>query len=353
MYFIQFIKIGLLCLCSFAYIINVGAESETKQKLIFLNWSEYMDPELEKKFEQQYNVELIEIYFESDDARDQLLLLNEAKGYDLIMLNDTNVEIYKQRGWIAPLDKTKIPNLKHIDQHWTNIVTGAEGHVVPYFWGTTGIAYRKDLVKEPITSWHHLFKPSPHLQGRISMFDDGRTLIGMALLSLGYSINTTEITQINEARKLLLEQKPHVKHYTVLEAGKNSELLTGNVIAGMVWNGDALATQDINSDIVYVVPEEGTGLWVDFLTVASKSQNKELAHAFINFLNEPDNAAQLAEFMYYPSPNTSAEKLLPAEFLENPLIYPDDELIQKSETLNPLPPRITSRYNTITAEIVR
>jgi len=352
----KYIKIFLLFLPAFFYIINVVAEPQTttaKQQLVFLNWIEYMDPDLIEKFEKQHNVEVIEVYFESCEARDQLLLETEAQGYDLIMMNDPNVEFYKHRGWITPLDKTKISNLKHIDQHWIDIVPGAEGYVVPYLWGTMGIAYRKDLVKEPITNWQQLLKPAPYLQGRISMIDDVNSLVGMALLSLGYSTNNIELTQIDEAERLLLEQKPHVKFYAVLKPNEDSELLSGEVIAAMAYNGDTLQIQDYSPNIEYVVPDEGGSVWIDYLAVSASSKVKDLAFAFINFLNEPANAAQLAEYLHFASPNMAAEKLLPPEFLANPIIYPEKEIIQKSPPFKPLPPRIKSRYNTIGIQVMR
>ena len=349
-------KIVLLFLSAFFYIISVAAEPQTitdKQRLVFLNWGEYIDPDLIKKFEQQHNAEIIGVDYYSNEVRDQLLLETEAKGYDLIVMGDLKIKSYKERGWITPLDKTQIPNLKHINQHWIDIVPEAGGYAVPYFWGTLGIAYRKDLVKEPITHWQQLFKPAPYLQGRISMNDDMRDLIGMALVCLGYSANSVDPTQIDEAERLLLAQKPHVKYYTVLEINEGSELLSGDVIAGMAYSGDTLQTREYNSNIEFVIPDEGGSVWVDYLVVSAKSKAKDLAFAFINFLNEPANAAQLAEYMHYASPNMAAEKLLPPEFLADKLIYPKNEIIQKSPPFKPLPLRIKSRYNTIAIQVMR
>ncbi len=356
MYLFRCIKIPLLFFLTSFYIINVAAEPQTtteKQRLIFLNWSEYIDPDLIEKFEQQHNAEVIEVYFQGDEARNQLLLETEAQGYDLIMLDDPNVGFYKQRGWITALDKTKIPNLKHIDQHWIDIVPETKGYAVPYFWGTVGIAYRKDLVKEPITKWQQLFYPAPNLQGRFSMFDDVHSLVGMALMCLGYSVNSIEPAQIDEAKHLLLAQKPYVKFYAPLKVNEGSELLSGDVIAGMAYSGDTLQTREYNPNIEFIIPEEGGSVWIDYLVVSNKSKVKDLAFAFINFLNEPANAAQLAEYLQYPSPNMAAEKLLSPEFLADPMIYPDKELIQKSPPFKPLPPRIKNSYNTIGIQVMR
>jgi spermidine/putrescine transport system substrate-binding protein len=356
MYSFRHTRLTLLLLPALFYIICVAAEPQTptaKQQLVFLNWSEYIDPDLIEKFEQQHDAEILQMYFQGDEERDQLLLETEAQGYDLIMLNDPNIGLYKQRGWITALDKAQISNLKHIDQHWIDIVPEAKGYAVPYFWGTMGIAYRKDLVKEPITKWQQLFNPAPYLQGRISMFNDVHSLVGMALMCLGYSVNSIEPAQIEEAERLLLAQKPYVKFYAPIKVNEGSELLSGDVIAGMAYSGDALQTREYNPDIEYVIPEEGSSVWVDYLVVSDKSKVKDLAFAFINFLNEPANAAQLAEYLHYASPNMAAEKLLPAEFLADTLIYPNKELILKSPPFKSLPPRIQNRYNTIGIQVMR
>jgi spermidine/putrescine transport system substrate-binding protein len=353
---LRHIKIVLLFLPAFFYIVNVAAEPQSsaeKQQLVFLNWPDYIDPDLVEKFEQQHNAEIITVDYHSNETRDQLLLETEALGYDLIVMGDLKIKLYKERGWITALDKAQTSNLKHIDQHWIDIVPEAKGYAVPYFWGTVGIAYRKDLVKEPITKWQQLFKPAPYLRGRFSMNDDTRDIIGMALIYLGYSNSSIEPAQIDEAKRLLLEQKPHVKYYRVLEIHEDSELLSGDVIAGMAWSGDALQTAEHNPDIVYVVPEEGSSVWIDYLVVSAKSKVKDLAFAFINFLNEPANAAQLAEYLHYASPNIAAEKLLPPEFLADPAIYPGKKLIQNSPPYKILPPRIQNKYNTIGIQVMR
>ena len=120
----------------------------------------------------------------------------------------------------------------------------------------------------------------------------------------------------------------------------------------MVYNGDALMVQEFHEDIVFVVPDEGTNLWVDYLTLSSTARNPDLALAFINFLNEPEHAAQLAEYLYYPTSNKSAEKLLPAEFLEDTQIYPDEAVLAKSETYGKLPARATKRRNELFSRVL-
>lgn len=185
------------------------------------------------------------------------------------------------------------------------------------------------------------------------MINTARDTIGMALKTLGYSANSTDLLQLSAAEKLLLQQKPYVSAYTYPSVDEKSELVSGKIWATMIYNGDALAIKEHHEHIVYTLPEEGGGIWVDYLSVMQSSNHKALAMDFINFLNEPENAARIARFVYFATPNQAAEKLLPAEFLADPIIYPDAVALQKSEFLADLPPRVTRRHNGIFAQLLQ
>ena len=336
--------VGMILLFSMLAPSSVFAESPPRE-LVLLNWSEYLDPELVERFEQQNNVTVREVYFESDDLRDEILLDTEGMGYDLAVVNGVMVDTYRKRGWLAVATEKEIPNLKLTDEYWLKAFNSAQGYAMPYFWGTLGIAYRADLVKTPPESWMDLYKPAEQLRGKIAMIESQRDAMGMALKALGYSANSADSRQIREAMDLLLAQKPYVKSYSYLVLDENSALVTGDVVMAMMFSGDALMLKEHHDEIQYVVPKEGGNIWVDYLVVLQGSKNRDLAYAFINFLNEPEYAAQLAEFVYYASPNKAAEKLLPSKFLEDPVIYPSDEVLSRSEAYTPLPPRASKTRN--------
>ena len=342
---------ALLTLCEsmaavlvFVSTVTFAANSEPRE-LVLLNWSEYLDPDLVEKFETRFNAKLREVYFESDDLRDEMMLETDGRGYDLALVNGISVDLYRKRGWLSPVSETQIPNLKHIDGRWLEAFPSLDGYTVPYFWGTMGIAYRKDLVQAPLTSWMDILQPAESLRGKIGMVESSRDALGMALKALGYSANSTDSGQIKAAEQLLLAQKPYVKTYTYIALNEESALVSGDIVATMIYSGDALMVQEHHQEIDYVVPAEGGNIWVDYLVVLENSKNKQLAHTFLNFLNEPENAAQLAEFVYYATPNKGAEKLLPAEFLEDPVIYPSEAVLSKSEFYKPLPPRDMKKRN--------
>ena len=343
--------LGALLLGLSMLLPDTPAKAAT-QELVLLNWADYLDPELIAEFEKKHGIKVKQIYFEHDEARDNILVEADGKGYDLAIVNGGNMSSYRARGWLAPLSEAEIPNLRHIDRRWMSAFPAAEGHAMPYFWGTLGIGYRADLVPEPITSWQQLFRPAESLHGRIGMIGDPSDLLGMALKALGYSANSADRRELAEAERLLLDQKPFVRTYRYVALTEESSLVTGEVAASMMYSGDALMVAEHHDEIVYVVPKEGGNIWVDYLVVMASSPKKELAKKFINFLNEPENAAQLAEFVYYATPNLAAERLLPKEFLEDPTIYPSKSVLERSEFYTELPPRAEKRRNTIFSGVV-
>jgi spermidine/putrescine transport system substrate-binding protein len=321
-----------------------------QRELVFLNWSDYMDPALVEEFEKIHGVKVKQVYFETDDARTDMLLNTQGAGYDLIVCNDTALNAYVKSGWLDPVSLADIPNLKHIDSQW-QAKGEIAGYGVPYFWGTVGIGYRKDLVREPVTSWRALFQPAAALRGRIAMINDVRDTIGMALKTLGHSINNNDPKVLAQVERLLVAQRPFVKTYSYLSLGEDSALLTGQVWMAMMYNGDALKLREHNPNIAYVVPAEGSNLWVDYLAVLRNAPNKALARLFIDFLNEPRNAARLAQYTHYATPNLPAEKLLPAAMLADPVVYPPQALLQRSEMHALSSPRATSRRNAMFARL--
>ncbi len=322
------------------------------QELVFLTWSEYLDPEVVTEFENKFNAKIKFVYYESDDTRTEILVASEGKGYDVILTSGLDVQKYVRQGWLESKRNLNIPNNRHIKPRWANAFPKAETHAIPYFWGTLGIAYRKDLVSKPITSWNDLLNPPEELRGKIVMNRYSRDLTAAALKALGHSINSNDRNELKAAENLLQAQKPYVKAYSYVVLSEESALVKGDIVASMIFSGDALMLQEHHPDIEYAVPAEGGNIWVDYLAVLSASKKKELASAFINLLNEPKIAARNAEFVYYATPNTAAEQYLPDEYFANPVIYPPEEQLSKSEFYKPLSPRAQKLTNSIIAQLI-
>lgn len=332
-----------------------SAEPQKTQELVFLNWADYMEPGLIKAFTERYQIPVKEVFFESDQARTEMLLRSKGKGYDVVLAVGMDVASYRKRGWLEPISEQQVPNLKHADPRWLNAFDKApKGYAVPYLWGSLGILYRQDKIPYPIVSWKQLFQPKAELKGRIRMLSDVRDVLGLSLKALGYSYNSQNRQELNEVKDLLLAQKAFVGSYGVPVLTEKSGFVTGEYWIGMSFNGDALVLQALNDQLKFVIPEEGTGLWCDYLTVMPTSENKAAAFKFINFLNEPENAARLAQYLHYATTNQAAEKRLPVEYLNNPFIYPTKQVLERSETGNPsLPARIKKKRITIFNQLLQ
>jgi spermidine/putrescine transport system substrate-binding protein len=326
-------------------LATVLAGPASAEELILLTWSEYLAPELIDEFEKESGATLKIVIFELDEARDSLLVTNGPAAYDLMVLGGSSIAAYARRGWLEPIDKAAMPNLVHLKPFWVSAHDQSEAYGVPYFWGTTGIAYRSDLVAEPFHSWRQLLQPEEALRGRIAMMGAGRDLISPALKMLGKSLNFTDPSVIQSAEAVLRAQKPFVKTYVYLSMTPESTLVTGEVWAALAYNGGAKTLQGFEPAIRYVVPDEGANLYADYLTISSESTKKQLAAQFIDFLNRPDVAARNALFVKYASPNRAAEALLPKEFLEDPAIYPSESVLQRSEIYDPLSARAYKSFN--------
>ncbi|MEW6500718.1 MAG: polyamine ABC transporter substrate-binding protein [Thermodesulfobacteriota bacterium] len=321
--------------------------------LVLLNWPDYMDPSLIKTFEAKYNARVREVFYETEANMDQLLAYTGGKKYDLLVASHTKVPSLVRRGWLAPVERDLVPNLRHLDTGKLPRDEDLVRYAVPHLWGTVGIAFRKDLVREKVTGWRQLMRPGEELRGGILMIEDVRDTVGAALKSLGYSLNSQNPAELAEAEKLLLAQRPYVKKYGYMPINRKSGLISGHYRMAMVYSGDALTLADLSPDVAYVTPEEGTALWLDSIMVLKDSRQRTLAFRFINFLHEPENAAKLAEFVSMATPNAAARKLLPPEHLANPNIYPPQEVLDKCEFYAPLPPAVLKRYNEIFSRVVR
>ncbi|MEX6502942.1 polyamine ABC transporter substrate-binding protein [Pseudomonas zhanjiangensis] len=333
-------------------LIAQASQGATRQLLI-LNWSDYLDPALIEAFERQRDVKVIESYYSTDEARTQMLLENDAEGYDLILTSGSDLAAYAKRRWIAPLEHARLANFRHIDPYWLRAFPAAQRYGVPYFWGTLGIAYRSDLVNAPISTWQQLFRPAAELRGKIAMIDDTRDLIGMSLKALGYSANSSDAGQLKAAQALLLAQKPHVRSYNYISLDETSPILSGEIVASMMYSGDALMLQAHNEHLRYVLPSEGGNLWIDYFALGYRARSPDLAYAFLDFINVPANAAQQAQYVHYATPNRAAQALLPEDLLADPVIYPDSASLASSEFYSPLPARALRLRNQISASILR
>ena len=332
----------------------VTSEQDAKQRVLhILTWSDYLDPKLVAGFEQAYQAKLKFTYFETDEHRDQILTQQGNDGYDLALIDAIRLPLYLKRGWLSTIDPQLVPNLKHLDPRCLADSGNAKQYAVPYFWGTQGIAYRGDLVQQPILSWMQLFKPQEQLRGKIVMIDDSREVMGMAAIALGKSMASEDLRDWEAAAQLVYEQKPYVYSYGYIAIDEHSGLVTGDILAAQIFNGEALSLKEHNKDIVYVHPAEGSSYWVDYWVLFNTAPHQQLAQDFLNYLNEPANAAENAQSLYFATCNKTAEKSLPQDFLQDPIIYPPPAVMERLQPYTLLSPEVTRKVNMLYSQITQ
>lgn len=294
------------------------------------NWADYISPKVIERFEREYKVKVV---YDTFDSNETVLakLQSGFTGYDVIFPTDYMVTILAKSGLLQPLEKAKLPNLVNIDPMLLDkTYDPGNVHSIPYMFGTTGIGVRTDLIKTPITSWMDLFKPGPELQGKITMLNDRKDLVGAALKALGYSINSTDPKQVEEAKQLLLSQKPFVKTYDSTTYKNN--LGVGEVAVGLAWSGDmASLFWNGTKTVQYILPKEGAAIYCENMTIPKGAPHVELAHTFINFLMVPEVAAEITNATYFATANRAALPFVREELRNDPIIFPPQEIRDRLE----------------------
>jgi len=308
-------------------------EEATDKVLNFYNWSEYIEPEIFTLFEEETGIRVVEDTFGSNE---DLLgkLQGGATGYDVIVPSDYMVTTMIELGLLAELDHSKLENLGNLDPSFTDPpYDPGLAHCVPYFWGTTGIGFNWNDWDEAPASWEYLYNPenAAEFEGRISMLDDMREVLGSALIYLGYSPNTTDEAELEEAKQVVLAIKPYIAAFDSDTYEDN--MLTGDIALALGWSGDIFTAQVEDENIDYVIPEEGAVKWTDNLCItadaAKDPQRLEMAYQWIDFLNRPEIAAMNTDFVWYASPNAAAEEFIDPEILGYEAVYPSEEVFSR------------------------
>lgn len=297
-------------------------------KVNFYNWDTYIGENTIEQFEESSGIEVqYDLFADNDELFAKLRGGNP--GYDVIVPTNDYVERMVVGEMLMKLDHSKIPNIANIDAKFMDPAfdPGRE-YSLPYMWGTIGIGYRKSAVDGIPSSWNDVMT-SDKYAGRIAFLSEPQTVLQMALKTMGKSLNDWSDENIAAAEKMISQQKDRI----VAFAPDNGQdlLLAGEVDLAMEWNGDILQIMEEDDDIGYVVPDEGTLIWEDTLCIPKGAPNVENAHALINFLLDAQVGADIANYVYYATPNAASKALMSEAYTGNPAIYPSDEAIQKSE----------------------
>lgn len=303
-----------------------------KRVLHLYNWSDYVDPEVIEEFEKQYDCRVVTDTFDSNESMFAKIKAG-AKGYDLIFPSSYMAVNMRDQGLLQEIDTTKIPNLVHIDRGYDGVICDPSFKTsVPYMISNAGIAYNKERCPDFEASWG-IFGDEKYKQ-HCTLLNDMRETIGAALKLLGYSLNTTNESEVAAAADLVIQWEKNIAKFDN-ELYKNG-IVSGHFVIVHGYNGDLGQVIGENENLVYALPREGVSIACDEMVIPLNAKEVDLAYAFINFVHDPEIAARNMEYTCYLCPNAAAYELLPEEVRSNEAIFIPEEIREKSETIRDL-----------------
>ena len=302
----------------------------TADELVFYNWEDYISEDVIKQFEIETGHSIKILVFDRDNDRDELIARNGAQGIDLAVVDSIATQLFGKHKLLDSLENLYPAYRDHIGSQWQQRC-GAFG--LPYLWGTLGIVYRKDKVSPPPNSWADLLFPQEKHRQHINMHLDSIDTLVPALKWLGASINSLQTNDLKAAFKLLVEQNKHVTSYEYVVTYNAKTANSGQAHMALAYSGDQQVLEDHNPNISwgYVVPKEGTSIWVDCISILASSTKKQAAVEFLAFVSRPEIAALNAQTLWVATPNIDAYKYLSKDFLNDSTAFPSANTLKNSE----------------------
>ncbi|MEY8353996.1 ABC transporter substrate-binding protein [Lachnospiraceae bacterium 54-53] len=349
-----------LALLSLSLLSGCGksaAKAGSAGEVYVYNWGEYIDESVIEQFEEETGIQVVYDLFETNEEMYPVIEAGGVK-YDVVCPSDYMIQKMIENNLLAEINFDNVPNFKEIDSRYTEMSKSFDPenkYSVPYCWGTVGILYNTSMVapEDAPTKWSDLWDEK--FKDNILMQDSVRDAFMVALKSLGYSMNTTDEAEINEAKELLIKQKPLVQAYVIDQV--RDKMIGGEAAVGVIYSGEMLYIQNevkdlgLDYSLEYVIPEEGTNLWLDSWVIPANAENKENAEKWINFLCRPEIARKNFEYITYPTPNKGAFDLLDPDFQNNKAVFPDEDVLQNSEVYKYLGDQVDSLYNEAWKEV--
>lgn len=346
-------KKRLLCaalLIGVSALAGCGGSSKSENTLTILNYGKYFDPDALKMFEEETG---ITVEYEEYESPEEMYTKYKAGSidYDLLCTSDYMIQKLIEEGEVIEMNYDNIPEYRNIDQAIIDSSASFDPdhkYTLPYFYGTVGILYNSKRVDASETdTWNVLW--DSRYEGSIIMENSVRDCFLVPLKQLGYSLNTTDEGELDEALNMLLEQKPLIYAYLVDETG--DEMAAGNADLAVVYSGEAAYAQSLSEDLEYSVPKEGSNLWIDSWFMPKTCRNQENAEKFLDFLCREDIARMNFDYVYYATPNTAVYNNLDEETKNDTTIFPDQATLDNCEVYLSLDEEGTSLYNQLWKEL--
>jgi spermidine/putrescine transport system substrate-binding protein len=325
------LSLGVILLLVASVLLG-GCGRDPQNTITVYNWGDYIDKSILESFEEEHGIKVI---YEEFATNEDMYIKLKAGGsnYDVAVPSDYMIKRMIDEDMLHKIDLANVPNYKYIGDRFKDLGFDPNNeYSVPYMWGTVGIIYNKTMVDDPVDSWEILWDEK--YADQILMLDSQRDSIGITLKMLGYSLNTKNINELEEAKAKLMEQKPNVLAYVGDEV--KDKMIGGEAALAVVWSGDAVYMKRENPDLEYVIPKEGSNIWFDSMVIPKTSKNKEAAELFINYLCDPEIAYLNADYIGYSTPHTEAIKELPEEITNDKTLYPGPDDLSNSEVFEDL-----------------
>ena len=314
-----------------------GADADADEKkgsgeVVVYNWGEYLDPEAIKDFEEETGIKVIYDEYETNEIM-YPKVVSGASTYDLICPSDYMISKMLENDMLQPINFDHIPNYKNIDPVYLEMAKGYDPenkYSVPYCWGTIGILYNKSMIEEGdvIDSWSVLWDEK--YKNSILMQDSVRDAFMVAEELLGYDVNTTDEEELKACTEKLIEQKPLVQAYVVDQA--RDKMIGGEAALGVIYSGEAIYAHRENPDLEYVIPKEGSNVWLDSWVIPKDARNVENAEKFLDFLCRPEEGYRNFEYITYSTPNKESRKMIEDEDIRySAIAFPDEEALKNCD----------------------
>ena len=328
-------------------------------ELYVYNWGEYIDEDVISQFEEETGITVVYDLFETNEEMYPVIEAG-AVNYDVVCPSDYMIQKMRENDLLAELNFDNIPNIDQIDPAYMEMSQAFDPenkYSVPYCWGTVGILYNTKLLEElgvpAPTKWADLW--DERLSGEILMQDSVRDAFMVALKKDGYSMNSESKDELEQTKQELIDQKPLVQAYVIDQV--RDKMIGGEAAVGVIYSGEMLYIQDevanlgLDYDLEYVIPEEGTNLWLDSWVIPKNAKNKENAEKWIDFMCRPEIAKANFEYITYPTPNKGAFELLDEEMQNNKAVFPDINSLKNSEVYKYLGDETDAVYNELWKEV--
>jgi len=315
--------------------VRAASKSKNTDKLYIYTWTQYSDQQLLQTFTAQTGLQVLVDPYDSNEVMLAKLLAGGGGAYSAIYPSDYMVQKMVEKDLLIKLDHSQLIGLDNLLPQFKNpSYDPNNAYSLPFNWGTTGLIYNSEIIKNPPEDWDYLWQNQGILRKRMTLLNDVREVMGGVLRMLGYSYNSKDEDELKQAYEKLQELKPAIASFDT-DAWQN-QILAGDLVLSMCYSADAIRVINENPKFKYVIPRSGSSLWTDTIVVPKSAPNVDGAYAWMNFILQPEVAAMISQNLNISTPNSSGIELLPQKLKDNKNLFPEAALLEKCERITPL-----------------